>query len=351
MGIELKEYHYVPPGFLDCTSKNLYQIVPQPSLIYLTGKKSQPLFISILQHGNEAVGLYAVQRLLKVYSEDPLPRSLVIFVSNIEAAKKSVRRLDYQPDYNRMWPVEDESSQLPEAKIMQQVTEKMRELKPFASIDLHSNTGLNPHYACINRLDNQFFHLASLFSKLVVYFIRPQGVQSIAFADICPSVTLECGHVDDESGITHAFEFIDACVQLHEIPETPIEKSEIEIYHTVATVKVPASFKFSFEDSTQDIYFNPDIEAYNFKEVEQGSLFALTHPDKTVNLNVYNEDGINVVDDYFRFHNNEIRLTKTLMPSMITLDQEIIRQDCLCYLMERIDLHNRKNKRDSVTDS
>jgi len=31
-------------------------------------------------------------------------------------------------------------------------------------------------------------------------------------------------------------------------------------------------------------------------------------------------------------------LKKTLMPSMITLDETIIRQDCLCYLMEKMEL-------------
>jgi len=338
MPVELKEYYYLPPGFLESSAKNLHHVIPHPSLIHLEGKKKQPLFISILQHGNEAVGLYAVQNILKTYSSETLPRSITLFIGNVEAARQGLRRLDHQPDYNRMWPSELIQHELPESKLMQKVVNRMKELKPLTSIDLHNNTGLNPHYACINKLDNQFYHLASLFSKTVVYFIQPQGVQSIAFAEICPSVTLECGHVDDESGITHAFEFIDACLQLHEIPTTPVAKDLIDIYHTVAIVKVPGEFDFSFEDSTRDIYFNPDLEAYNFKEVEKGSLFALTHPDKSVSIHVYNEENAEVSGQFFDFSNNEIRLKKTLMPSMITLDENIIRQDCLCYLMEKMEL-------------
>ena len=336
MPIELKEYHYIPPGFLESSAKNLHHCLAGPSLIHLEGNKKQPLFVSILQHGNETVGLYAIQQLLKNYANNQLPRSLSIFVGNIEAVRHGVRHLDHQPDYNRMWPGAFNPQELPEAKLMQQVVDKMKLRQPFASIDLHSNTGLNPHYACINKLDNRFYHLAGLFSDTVVYFIQPQGVQSIAFAEFCPSVTLECGHVDDESGITHAFEYLDACLQLHEITDDAKARDSIHLYHTVAMVKVPAEFDFSFEDSTKDLYFNPDLETYNFREVEQGSLFALTHPDKSVFLKVYNENGEDSSSTYFDFSNNEIRLRKTLMPSMITLNETVIRQDCLCYLMEKM---------------
>jgi len=333
--IELHEFNYLPPGIEACTAKNLHHHLPGPSLIHLAGKKTEPLFISILQHGNEAVGLYALQNLLNAYQNEPLPRSISIFVGNVQAAQFDMRRLDHQPDYNRMWPSKMLDHDLPEARLMRQVWETMRQRKPFASIDLHNNTGLNPHYACINKLDNRFYHLATMFSRQVVYFIQPQGVQSMAFAELCPSVTLECGHVEDKAGIDHAFEYLDACLQLSEIPSSSMESTDMDLYHTVATVKVPQELTFSYEDSTQDIYFSPELEKYNFLETEKGSLVALTHPDKTVRLKVYNEAGEDVASEYFDFNDNEIRLMKTVMPSMITSNEKVIRQDCLCYLMER----------------
>lgn len=335
MTIELNEYNYIPPGLIETSAKNIHQIIPGPSLIHLKGKKEQPLFLSILQHGNETVGLHALQMLLKAYAGQDLPRSLSIFIGNVEAARHGVRRLDYQPDYNRMWPKKDAQPDLPEAHLMQKVTDIMRELQPFASIDLHNNTGLNPHYACINKLGNSFYHLASLFGPTVVYFIRPEGVQSAAFAEFCPAVTLECGYVEEEAGIEHAFEYLDACIQLAEIPETPIDKSAMSLFHTVAIVQVPEEFTFSFEDSTQDIYFNPELEKYNFREIDDNTLFAVTHPDKNVVLQVTDESGNLVPENYFRFDNNEIRTKIPFMPSMITSNEKVIRQDCLCYLMER----------------
>lgn len=333
--IELQQFNYIPPGFLECSAKNLHKIISGPSLIHIKGKKENPLFVSILQHGNETVGLSAIQMLLKAYENQVLPRSLSIFVGNIDAARQGVRRLDYQPDYNRMWPHEGFESQLPEAKLMQQVFDEMSARKPFANVDLHSNTGLNPYYACINKLDNQFFHLATLFGKTVVYFIRPQGVQSIALAALCPSVTLECGQVDDPMGIEHAFEFLDACIQLVEIPDTKIQQSDMDLYHTVATVKIPKEVSFSFEDNTKDLYFSPELETLNFREAKANSLFAVTHPDKDVFLSVTDEAGQEVTERYFEYSNNEVRLKKSLMLSMLTLDERVIRQDCFCYLMER----------------
>lgn len=62
----------------------------------------EPLFVSMLLHGNETTGLLAVQRLLDKYRDQPLPRALSVFVGNVEAARLGLRRLEGQPDYNRI---------------------------------------------------------------------------------------------------------------------------------------------------------------------------------------------------------------------------------------------------------
>jgi hypothetical protein len=51
-----------------------------------------------------------------------------------------------------------------------------------------------------------------------------------------------------------------------------------------------------------------------------------------------NDEGVNVEQDYFTYEAGELRLRRSVMPSMLTLDSAVIRQDCLCYLMERMDL-------------
>ena len=99
-----------------------------------------------------------------------------------------MRHLDGQPDYNRVWPG-SETDGTAEHALMRDVMQRMADREIFASIDVHNNTGLNPHYACVNVIDNRFLHLAALFSRTVVYFLRPLGVQSMALAKLCPAVT------------------------------------------------------------------------------------------------------------------------------------------------------------------
>jgi CO dehydrogenase/acetyl-CoA synthase alpha subunit len=53
-------------------------------------------------------------------------------------------------------------------------------------------------------------------------------------------------------------------------------------------------------------------------------------------LIAFNESGQEVTDRYFSIENNQLQVIRSTMPSMLTLDEQVIKQDCLCYLMERI---------------
>jgi succinylglutamate desuccinylase len=135
------------------------------------------LFVSVLLHGNETTGWQAVRQLLRCYRERELPRSLSLFIGNVRAARYGQRRLDGQPDYNRIWG----PGSTPEHAMAEAVLRQMRQRGVFASVDIHNNTGTNPHYACVNYLDPSTLHLATLFGRTVLYFRRPEGVQSMAF--------------------------------------------------------------------------------------------------------------------------------------------------------------------------
>lgn len=263
----------LPDGFLSARAADLFQILPGPTLIHLAGRRSKPLFVSILLHGNEDVGLQAVQKLMTSVNVFSLPRSLSIFVGNVDAARAGARRLDNQPDFNRVWPgAEDDGT--PEHAMMRQVVAEMQSRRVFASIDLHNNTGRNPHYACVNWVAFPFLHLASLFSRTVIYFQRPRGVQSMAFAALCPSITCECGKVGESAGVIHAAEFLDGCLNLSEIPSHPVAAGDIHLFQTVATVKVPPATSFSFYSQETDLFFSPNLESLNFQELQPGVLLA-----------------------------------------------------------------------------
>lgn len=332
---ELIQLDYLPYGLLDADANQLHTILPGPSLIHLPGKHEAPLFVSVLLHGNEPTGFKAVQLLLKKYRNMDLPRPLSLFLGNITAASQNLRRLDDQPDYNRIWP----GTEFPlcaETEMAAEVVYIMKQRNVFAGVDIHNNTGLNPHYACINRLDNRFLQLASLFGRLIVYFIRPKGVLSAAFAELCPAVTLECGRPGLLHGVEHALEFLDACLHLSDFPEQTVNPRDIDLFHTVAQVKIADEVRFSFHQPDADLLLNEDIERMNFTEVTPGTVLGTIKNHAGIPLIVQDEQGNNVTDNFFSLHNSALQIIRPSMPSMLTLDERIIRQDCLCYLMERI---------------
>jgi hypothetical protein len=273
-------------------------------------------------------------RLLRAYGARARPRALSVFNGNVAGARDTVRRLEGQPDYNRIWPGSD-WERTPEHAMMEAVVDEMRARRVFASIDLHNNTGLNPHYACVTRLWHPDLQLAALFGRTVVFFRRPLGVQTMAFAELCPSVTCECGKTGDESGVTHAENFIEACLQLAETPVHSVRPGDVHLFHTVATVQVPRATSFAFEAGPADLVLGEDLEWFNFRELPAGTVFARCNGQPARCLEVRNEAGEEVGDEFFERDGNLIRLRRPVMPSMLTRDSRIIRQDCLCYFMER----------------
>ena len=331
----LNLYEDLPAGLLEARIEDLEDLLGGPSLIHLPGRRPEPLFVTVLLHGNESTGFRAVQSLLREYRDRELPRALSLFIANVAAARHGLRRLDGQIDYNRVWPGTD-AADSPEARMMQQVVDGMGERRTFASLDVHNNTGINPHYACINRIDNQFLHLAAQFSRTVVYFIRPLGVQSMAMSHICPAVTLECGKPDHEYGAAHAQDYIDACLHMSELPGHPVASGDIDLFHTVATVKVPDGVSFGFADEAVQLDLASDLDHLNFRELPAGTRLGSLRNSDTLPLDVRDEDGRPVQEHFFAIDNGELVTTRPVMPSMFTLDTRIIRQDCLGYLMERL---------------
>lgn len=333
--MELTVLDALPAGLLNARARDLHSILTGPTLIHLPGRRSAPLFASVLLHGNEDTGLKAVQAVLQKYIGRELPRAFSLFIGNIAAARAGVRRLENQVDYNRVWPGADDTTH-PEYAIMARVVEEMKARKVFASIDIHNNTGLNPHYACINRLDPRFFHLAWLFSRIVVHFIRPPGVQSAAFADICPAVTVECGKAGAGAADNHAEDLVEAALHLDRFPEHPLHRQELDLYHTVGTVKVPESIGFLFGQGQADIVFEDDLDHFNFRELQPGACFGHVDSGCQMPLEVWDEEGLEVTAKYFELRDGLLLTRRTVIPAMITRDERVIRQDCLCYLMERL---------------
>jgi hypothetical protein len=338
--LTLRVLDHIPEGFLDVSPQEVTSVLPGPTLLDLPGRIDQPLFVSALLHGDETTGLLAAQQVLRHHQDHGLPRRLLLFIGNVAAATADVRTLDHQNDFNRVWP----STLLPdtpEAKLMGEVVAHVRAQNPFASIDIHNNTGLNPHYACLNKLEVPFFHLARLFSRTVVFFEEPVGVQSIAMAQVCPAVTVECGRAGDPAATAHAAEFIEAALALSHFPEHVPLPSDFDLLRTFAILKVPRGASFSFGESPADIAFRADIDHFNFCDAPPGTaLGTVRDQSRILEKAIVGSDP--PPGPYLDYAKGEIRLAVRAVPSMLTRSVQAVRADCLCYLMHRIDLSGRR---------
>lgn len=324
----------IPEGLLQAKANELHQFLSGPTLIRLKGRQDDVLLVSVLLHGNETTGWDAIRELLLSYKESGLPRNLYLFIGNVVAAAEGLRVLDGQEDFNRIWKKDNTTT---EGKMAAELLDVLASVPLFAAVDIHNNTGINPYYACINKLDTRFFHLATLFSRTVVYFRQPDSVLSLALSELCPTTTVECGKAEDIQGIEHAKEFINACFHLHVFPAHEVTEHDIDLFHTVAIIKVPEEIDFGIEKASAKLNFIGNLDRLNFQEVVAGTLLAHTNCGDSACLQAINEQGDDVVDEYFTSKKGKLRFSVPLMPSMLTLNEQIIRQDCLCYLMERLD--------------
>ena len=329
----LKEFESLPVGLLEKDATELNKFLGGPALIHLPGERNEPLFVSVLLHGNEITGWEALKAVLLKYQGRTLPRALSFFVGNVAAAEQGQRVLPAQSDFNRIWKGEGDTA---ESVMVRQVLERMQERGVFACIDIHNNTGRNPHYACVNLLEHDFFHLARLFSRTVVYFRNPDSVLSMAFSRLCPSVTVECGRPSEPHGIAHAMEFIDSCLHLSDLPSHAMHPQDIDLFHTVAVVKVDGSVTLGIAQENVDLSFRGDLDQLNFCELKTGTPLADVAHDDRHWLQAWDEQQQDHAERFFTVSNGQLVTKVPLMPSMLTLQTDIIRQDCLCYLMERL---------------
>jgi succinylglutamate desuccinylase len=333
---DLLELDHVPDGLLERPASALYQQLDGPTLIHLEGRIKRPLFVAVLQHGNEITGWESVRRLLKNHSQNnDLPRSLLILIGNVQAAKHRLRHLDEQPDYNRCWPGGTEVDHQ-YAQLFQNIHNQILKYKPLACIDIHNNTGLNPHYAAVNRIRPEYLRLASLFSPKVVYFTRPRGTLSHSFSEHCPAVTLECGQAGEIHGTDHSMAFLETCLRMDDLSRAPVDAEAVHLFHMVATVKVPHDVFFGFGRVPVNLALREDLDKFNFCELPAGTSFGDLNNCTRKPLIATDNSGRDITDNYFSFSRGQVETVKTIMPSMLTLDRRVIQQDCLCYLMERI---------------
>lgn len=344
MSWRLREYEGLPARFLSTPAKGLHKLLGGPSLISVPGPGA-PLFVSTLLHGNETTGIEALQDLLCEYQGKPLPRGLLIFIGNTAAAAKGQRLLPGQPDFNRIWPDADgnpQSGMPAEAvELAGLVMQKVMARQPCAVLDLHNTSGRNPPHACINILRGDCIQLAAHFAQRVLYFTRPRGVMSMAFAPHCAAVTVESGAVNMPQHSQLTLRYLKYVLE-QGAPDraAEAERSDVALFSSVARVELVPGAAVAIEPGSADVQLLPDIDGYNWREIPSGTVIASCEEDAKQPLDAYfrvtSPEGEDITGEYLKLEERRIVTKKTLTPAMLSTNIDIIQQDCLCYFLERV---------------
>jgi succinylglutamate desuccinylase len=317
------------PDLTGVAARNVRSVFPESALISLSGQNPQPLFVSVLVHGNETVGWEALKRLQVWMATHPLPRSVLIFIGNVRAAELDQRMVPGRPDYNRIW----RAGATPEHGLAARVTSIVREAQPFAAIDLHNNTGANPHYALVHHDRPEDLQLTSLFSPHAMMTNNPPGTCSEAMSAFCPAITAECGHSGIAANEDAAFNLVLDALHLDHWRGAP--DLEMDLYTVRGRVVIDPDARMVFEHGAAgDVEFPASLEKWNFFDRPAGSTFA-----RILNggnpVRVTTETGQDVTDECFRREGDRLVLTRDFTPAMLTTNEAAIRADCLGYLMEK----------------
>ncbi|MGE0626096.1 MAG: hypothetical protein AB7I04_16725 [Pseudomonadales bacterium] len=334
----LRIHTAIPDGLLDCDATGLQVHLGGPTLIHLKGRRSPALFVSVLLHGNETSGWDGLRRYLRDCGR--LPRDLTIFIGNTHAAQVGLRALPDEPDFNRIW----RDATGPGAAVAAAVKAAIADVPFFASVDLHNNTGHNPYYAVVTDLEPHNLGLAYLFSDKAVYVEEPDTVLTRVFEGRCPAVALEVGPIGDPRCADRVEEFLGRCLEIDEVPEAL--PGNLSLFRTRVRVHVRDEADFGFSGEAPDaeritaaapsLLLTGGVEAVNFHELPRGTVFGTSALPPGRVLKVLDTAHRDVTDDFFEHDGEYLLLRQSVVPAMYTTDPYVIRQDCLCYFMERL---------------
>jgi hypothetical protein len=92
----------------------------------------------------------------------------------------------------------------------------------------------------------------------------------------------------------------------------------------------------SFDGSPADLAFITDLDHLNFRELAPGAPLARVRAGCHTPVAVPDGNGANRWREFLALRDGWLVLDRPLMPSMLTRDARVVRQDCLGYLMERL---------------
>lgn len=308
---------------LDCDARNLYRLLPSPTLFDLSNGNT-PIFVSVLLHGDETTGWDAVRQFIRERDLSHPKNSLLLYVGNVQAAAVNQRFLDHQLDFNRIWC----GGKRTEHRHAEQVVEVIRKLEPRFALDIHNNSGLNPAYSVLTHSSYACLTHAREFSSIALLAPSLHSVITRRMNEICPSITIEVGLSGQFDSLDRTLKYLDYLFNTDldhvSFPE------DLAVYRTVANLRVETEGKPHFPSFPK---LNPALEPLNFDSVPAGTSISTNLNDDWV-VRVYDNNDVEQTSKYLEQIGKDTYLKNDVIVAMFTQHVESAFQDCVCYFLE-----------------
>ncbi len=301
--------------------------------------RSRCRIVTTLLHGNEPSGLIAVHDWLRSGREPAVDAICVL--GNVEAARIhpafTNRSVPGRRDLNRCFhgPWDDV-----EGEIARQLLELIGRTAPEAVIDVHNNTGHNPPYAIGTTPTHTALQLSWIFSRDFVWSHLELGAL-IEGVTSCPAITIEVGKSGEDAADLVATEGIARFFEADALFGNGIaaDTSQIRILTMPMRARLAPGRRLVMAQRPADgadLTMPDDLDRHNFEDVPEGSRIGWVKGDGCP-LELIDEHGRDLADDYFERRGDELVARCTFMPIMITVDAAIAASDCLFYVVQHAD--------------
>lgn len=339
------------PGQLAPTVPAFLQQLAGPTIIKVQGRDNTRCRVVVtLLHGNEPSGLKAVHYLL-CGGFIPEVTTLIAIVSTAAALADplfSYRFLPNQRDMNRLFrsPYEGDQGALARALL-----DVIRAAEPEAIIDVHNTSGDGPAFSVCIGGHKRYLDLATLFAhRLIITHHRLGALMEVPDMG-CPILTVECGgamQLESDAIALHGLELFLTRTQLYQ----SVGVQEMDIYHHPVRLEINQGVQLCYANERQrhvDITVSSDIDRHNFGVVRPATSLAWLGSGGISSLCVRDEQGDNVINNFFMVKDSKLYPRTTLKLFMATTNSKIATSDCLLYAVKETD-HLRNETADNISD-
>jgi hypothetical protein len=332
-------HRWFPDGLdddlLDADEQSLLRALARPTLIRIPGAGTQPpRALSVLLHGDESTGLQAIHRVLRARRRHPF--DLYVMIGNVQAALAppgfASRYLDDQEDFNRIWGLDEPSTT--QRRAADAILAQLRDAGPESVIDIHNNTGDNPFYAILTRVEPRSLTLATLFTTTILRWDLQAATMMESLNDVATTAAVECGLPGRPESLAFAVDGI-----RRYLAAPPLDDGGAVADHDLlgglikVTVDPAARFRFGGTlDDDHDLVLRPDADVHNFVEVPPGHVLGAIHPGAPLPMRAVDAAGRDVTAEHLLALDGEVTLRRTSVPVMMTRTVAATRKDCLFYL-------------------